>query len=149
MTRDPEEVAARGRELFDGSLYCAESVLQVVAEQQGISSPLIPRIATGFCSGLARTGGPCGAVTGAVMAMGLLSGRDGGTEEVLPCYEAVQRFLDRFQERFGAISCPGLIGVDLGTPEGRAAFEQQGLHDRCRGFVEGAASMVIEVALTG
>ena len=145
MTREVEEVAARSRELFDGGLYRAESVLQAVAEQHGISPPLIPRIATGFCSGLARTGGPCGAVTGAVMALGLATGRDTPEEDVTPTYEAVQRLLNRFQEQFGAISCPDLIGVDIGTPEGRAAFEQQGLHDRCRGFVEGAAAIVTEI----
>ncbi len=35
---------------FDKGLYCAESVLKVIAKQKGISSELIPMIATGLCS---------------------------------------------------------------------------------------------------
>jgi dihydrofolate reductase len=37
-------------------------VLLAIAESQGIQPDLIPRIATGFCSGISRTGGMCGAV---------------------------------------------------------------------------------------
>ena len=47
------ETSQRSRELFDSGFYCAESVLLAIAESQGIESDLIPRIATGFCSGIA------------------------------------------------------------------------------------------------
>src|SRR5262245_61267719 len=57
-------------------LYCAEAVVKALATAQGIDSELVPRIATAFCGGLSRTCGPCGALTGAVMGLGLSLGRD-------------------------------------------------------------------------
>ena len=36
------EVEKRAKELFDSGFYCAESVLQAVAEHAAIHSPLIP-----------------------------------------------------------------------------------------------------------
>ncbi len=60
-----DQVALRCEELFRQGLFCAESVLQAVAESQNIENDLIPRIATGFCSGVARTSCLCGAASGA------------------------------------------------------------------------------------
>ena len=51
-------------------------MLLSAAEHQGIESDLIPKIATGFCSGVAQTGGMCGAYSGAVMALSMVHGRD-------------------------------------------------------------------------
>jgi len=59
-----ERVSQKSRELFDSGFYCAESVLLAIAGHKGIQSDLIPGIATGFCSGMSRTCGMCGAVTG-------------------------------------------------------------------------------------
>jgi hypothetical protein len=54
-----EQASQRSVELFRSGFFCAESVLLAIAESQGIESDLIPRIATGFCSGISRTGGAC------------------------------------------------------------------------------------------
>jgi C_GCAxxG_C_C family probable redox protein len=71
-----DRVANQSGLYFDQGYYCAESVLLAVSDHYGIQSPWIPKIATGFCSGVARTGGLCGAYTGAVMAVNLFSGRE-------------------------------------------------------------------------
>jgi len=44
----------RGKKAFESGLYCAESVVSVIAEEEGIKSDIIPGIATGFCSGISR-----------------------------------------------------------------------------------------------
>lgn len=49
--------ARRSRAYFKSGLYCAESVLLAIADEWGLSSKYIPRIATGFCGGMALTGG--------------------------------------------------------------------------------------------
>jgi hypothetical protein len=51
-----DQVASKSREHFISGYYCAESVLLAVSEAKGIQSDLIPKIASGFCSGMARTG---------------------------------------------------------------------------------------------
>ena len=75
-----EQAPQRSLELFRSGYFCAESVLQAIAENQDIQSDLIPKIATGFCSGISRTGGMCGAVSGGIMGIGLVAGRNSPAE---------------------------------------------------------------------
>ena len=129
---------------FDAGFGCAEAVLKAVAEYKGVESELIPRIATGFCGGMARTGGMCGAVTGGVLALNLLYGRDDAEQDKEANYKAIQEFIAIFRERYNEVNCPGLTGVDLGTKEGQQAFKERNLHPRCAGFVGEATRMVLE-----
>lgn len=110
-----------------------------VAEHEHIQADIIPSIATGFCSGIARTGGMCGAVSGGVMAIGLTLGRSSPSDVLDPCYHAVRAFLERFSIRFEALSCLELTGVQLGTPEGQAAFKEKKQIERCTEYVGEAA----------
>jgi len=144
-TRDsgwqPDQIGNRAGELFDEGLYCAESVALALTEQSGTGTDLIPAIATGFCSGMARTGGQCGAVSGAVMGIGLVCGRARPDEEVAPAYECVQKLLEQFRDRFGSTNCYELIECDLLTDEGHQRFEQENLIEQCRQYTVEAATM--------
>jgi C_GCAxxG_C_C family probable redox protein len=120
-------------------------VLLAVAEHKGIENELIPRIATGFCSGMARTGGMCGAVSGGIMAIGLYLGRTSPTDNIDPCYQAVNTFLENFTAQFNALSCLELTGVHLGTAEGQAAFSEKGKINDCTTYVGDAARLVVEI----
>ena len=55
-----DEVSKKSGELFASGYCCSESVLTAVAESKGISSDLIPKVATGFCGGIAHTCNICG-----------------------------------------------------------------------------------------
>ncbi|MFO7595208.1 MAG: C-GCAxxG-C-C family protein [Desulfocurvibacter africanus] len=125
------DVAVRAGELFESNgLLCAESVLQALCERncaQAAWSGFAPRMASGFCSGVARTGGMCGALSGAIMALGLLHGRDSGQESLEAVYAMVQELVNEFQERFGAVTCAELTGVDFRTAEGQQAFRERNL----------------------
>ena len=135
----------RAGELFESGWYCAESVLLAVAEQRGIDSEFVPCIATGLCGGVARTGGTCGALTGAVLALGLELGRMSPDESVEPCYAATQELLTRFEAEHGSIRCTDLTGCDLGTDEGQAAFKATGARHECTRFTEAATRIVLEI----
>jgi len=126
---------------FDSGLYCAESVVRALARGQGEESELVTRIATGFCSGMARTCGPCGALSGGIIGIGLALGRAQAGESVQSAYAAVQTFIDDFERAFGARSCDALLGCDLGTAEGQAIFREHRLHERCREFTARAAEL--------
>lgn len=116
-----------------------------VAEHLDIHSDLIPRIATGFCSGMARTGGMCGAVSGGIMAIGLSLGRTTPSDDIDPCYQAVRTFLGRFSVQYKTLSCLELTGVHLGTPEGQAAFREKGQIKNCTDYVGEATRWVVEI----
>jgi C_GCAxxG_C_C family probable redox protein len=79
----------------------------------GIEVGAIPQIAFGFAGGIGITGSVCGAVAGAVMALGLQLGRGGTMEEMLRRWEFVREFRRRFEAEMGTISCRELTGVEL------------------------------------
>ncbi len=126
---------------FASGLYCAESVVVALAESQGIDSPILPRIATGFCSGIARTCGDCGALNGGIMGIGLALGRNTERQSIDACYKATQDLIAEFEREFGSRNCQGLVDCDLGTSEGRTAFADSNLIETCAGYVAGAAEM--------
>ena len=116
-----------------------------VAEHKHVQNELIPRIATGFCSGISRTSGMCGAVSGGIMAIGLTLGRNSPEDPIDPCYEAVRKFVEQFSAQFKALSCLELTGVNLDTPEGQIAFDEKGQMRKCTNYVGEATRMVVEI----
>jgi C_GCAxxG_C_C family probable redox protein len=135
----------RARQHFTSGYKCAESVLLSIAEEQGIESDLIPCIATGFCSGMARTGGLCGAVAGGVLGLGLTCGRQKNDQPVDELYALEKKFLGSFTEKFGATSCEELVHSDFNTPEGQAYFNENQLYLKCYQMVEEATNMVVDL----
>jgi C_GCAxxG_C_C family probable redox protein len=130
---------------MDAGWFCAESVVAELALRLGVESDLLPAIATGFCGGVSRRGGMCGAVSGAVMAISLVNGRRSAADSREAAYAAVQSLVDGFVKEFGSVNCPELLGLHLGTDEGRAEFRARGLMRRCRGFTCRAAEMAAEI----
>lgn len=140
-----DKAAHRSRDLFDSGYYCAESVLLAIAEEKDIESDLIPRIATAFCSGMSRTRGMCGSVSGALMGLGLLVGRSSPNESVEESYAATRDLIGMFENRFGSTNCEELIDCDLSTEEGQRAFRTNNLIEQCKEYAEEATRMVMSL----
>ena len=83
-----------------------------------IENEIIPRIASCFGGGIGNTGAVCGAVVGAVMAIGLKKERGDTMEEMLRTLAVAQEFRRRFEAEMGTINCRELTGADLSTEEG-------------------------------
>lgn len=82
-----------------------------------------PAIASSFAGGIGNTGSVCGAVAGAVMAIGLKQGRPASEEEWLAKLAVAGEFRRRFEAEMGGdITCRGLTGMDLSSPEGVERF---------------------------
>ena len=137
----------RSREFFESGFCCAESVLMAVAERMGIESDLIPKIATGLCAGMSKTSSRCGALTGGVLALGMIYGRaavgDSASKDLT--YELVAQFVRGFETMFGSADCRELLGCDISTEEGMRTFEEQGLIEKCYGFAEEATAYLMKV----
>lgn len=140
-----EETAKKSGELFETGYFCAESVLLSIAESKNVQSPLIPRLASGFCSGTTRMSQMCGAVSGAIMAIGLLHGRDNGDDSIETCYRLVQKFVNSFTDRFGSSNCRELTGCDLATERGQQEFKDNNMIEKCQDFVKEATRMVLSI----
>ena len=132
-------------DFFASGLFCAESVVLALAKAQGIESDLLPKVATAFCSGMARTCGTCGALTGAIMGVSLGLGRSDASGTVQPSYTATQRLIQEFEQEFCARDCHVLLGCDLNTPEGQAIFRENRLGERCAKYTSKATEIAARI----
>ena len=140
------EVRRSAEELFSSGLFCAESVVFAIAKARGVESEILPKVATAFCSGMARSCGTCGALTGAIMGVSLALGRSNPSESTEPSYRATQRLIQEFEREFGSRDCDVLLeGCDLNTAEGQARFKAQRLGQRCLKFTGKAAEIAARV----
>ena len=140
-----DEVARKSGESFVSGYCCAESVLMAVAEDRGVKSDLIPRIATGFCGGIAHTCNMCGAVGGAIMALGMLMGRDKPEDPREELNAAIHKLLGEFEGKYGSSNCYELLGCDLGTQEGMDKYLNNDLWTRCKEFTEEATRTAVSL----
>ena len=89
-----------------------------MCQELGIESPLIPRMASAFGGGMGGLGSVCGAVSGAMIAIGLVHGRDESWQPRDQLYDLARTVYRGFQEEMGSTLCRELTGIDLSTPEG-------------------------------
>ena len=129
---------------FAGGFNCSQAVFSAYASHLGIDDETALKLTSTFGGGVARQGDVCGAVTGALMALGL--GRGNATlENKEENYRLADEFIKRFQELRGTILCRELIGYDLSKPEGlQKAREQKVFVSACPGFVKDAAELIAE-----
>ena len=100
------------------------------------------KLASPFGGGVARRGELCGAVTGALLALGLARGADkpAGKEEI---YRLSQEFMRLFEEKHSSLLCRDLIDCDISTPAGyQSAAEKRVFTTICPGLVRDAAEIV-------
>ena len=114
---------------FSEGFNCAQSVLAVFAQDHGLDLEKALRLAGSFGGGMARMGETCGAVTGAMMVLGL---RHGMVQKEDPQakeknYAEVMKFVEEFKSRNRSIKCRDLLGFDLGAVEGRKKAHDQNL----------------------
>ena len=141
----------RGENRFN----CCESTLIRIDEAKplpGFDTDVM-RLASNFGGGGAGWGSLCGAVSGSVMAVGLLLGTE-GTENPDEFQskrermrEITQEIMQGFESQWGHVNCYALLGVNTRTPEGKKRYE--GMKERgethCAEYVEWAAEKVLEV----
>jgi len=99
---------------------CSESVLLATCQELGVEvdEKVIPKIAYLFAGGIGNTGSVCGAVVGAILAMGLVRDRGESMEEMFATLGLAQEFRRRFESEMETIECRELTGLDLTTQEG-------------------------------
>ncbi|CCQ73478.1 dihydrofolate reductase [Magnetospira sp. QH-2] len=140
---DGLDAGPRARAYFaDGGYYCAEAVLKSLMETSDRVETVPVRVASGFCSGLARTSSLCGALSGGILALNLALGRDEPGRPIERNYAAIRDLMALFEARFGATQCGVLTGVDLDTEDGRQAFAAKGQKESCRDYAAVVAEWV-------
>lgn len=102
---------------------CSQAVASSLCEEFGIDRVTALRISGAFGSGIGHLTETCGAVTGAVMLIGMKYGKvlPDDSQATPKCYEMSQKFFELFREQNGGrLTCKELLGADTNTPEGLA-----------------------------
>jgi C_GCAxxG_C_C family probable redox protein len=119
-----------------------------LAKCLGVESKLIPKIATGFGAGIGRQGEVCGALSGAVMGLGLKFGRDvpGFTEDGRRPYWYATELMEGFRELHGHLRCRDLLGLDLTDAEDYRKYSERKLWGtKCRDLIASATGQAYEL----
>jgi len=133
---------------FRSGYNCAQSVLSAYGPLLGMDEDACLRVACPFGAGMGRLQLTCGAVTGAMMVIGLKCGKGpgDGEEKKAGTYGLVREFIGRFEAMHGTASCRDLLGCDINTEAGYALAAEQNLFaERCEAFVRDAALIVEEL----
>jgi C_GCAxxG_C_C family probable redox protein len=143
-----KETAKLAEDYAEQGFLCSESVLLALSKCEGVSNNLIPQIATGFGGGIGRTGEVCGAISGAILGLGLKFGRSTVPRkpDTRRPYWFSTELLTRFKARFGSLRCRDLLGLDLSREEDAQRYKDLKLWEaRCRGFVTEACSLAYDL----
>ncbi|MDD8013519.1 MAG: C-GCAxxG-C-C family protein [Acidobacteriota bacterium] len=144
--RDKCETAAA---MVAGSWNCAQSVLGVFCDDLNLNRETAMKLASGFGAGMARKQEVCGAVSGAVMVIGLKHGqaREDDKAGKEAAYRLSRELMDRFQAKFGSCLCRELLpGLDLATEAGHMRYKAEGWSERvCRPCVRAAVRILEEI----
>ena len=144
----PAELANLNHE---SGFNCAQSVLAVFAEDYGMPLKLALKLASPFGGGM-RMAATCGALTGALMVLGLACGYSEFDEELKDKSDQLTReLLRRWQKEIGPTDCKVILGYDVSDPDQRELATQAGVYDlhcpRCIGkAAEILAQMLAELA---
>ncbi len=136
----------RAVELFGpDKCNCSQAMAVAFAGTVGFDETAAMNVARGFGGGIAGHALTCGAVTGAVMTLGIRAAKLAKNEKdaKTKAYEMAHRFTERFKARHGTLGCKELIGVDLSTEAGRKLNADMQITRRmCPDFVRSAAEIV-------
>jgi len=138
---DGVDPALFARERFLSHWNCTQAVLESLAPQAGLAPEMVTKITTPFAAGM-WSGLTCGAVTGAMMAIGMRYGRasDGDGKATELTTAKVRLLVAEMGRQFGDLNCSALLGTDMGTDAGIKEAAGKGLFkSKCPGLVEAAA----------
>ncbi len=140
----------KAKALFLAGANCAQAVLGAFADEYGLPEETAFRLAAGFGGGIARMREVCGALSGMVMAAGLLfaEGRIGDKAAKDAHYALIRRLADRYRERAGgSIVCRELLGLaprQCDAPVSEARTVEYYRKRPCARLVEIAAEILEE-----
>lgn len=134
---------------------CAQSTFLVLSEQFGLGNKEMVRALTPL-PGIAERGETCGAVTGALLALGLVFGRDDLSdweayrESLIPA----NLFCDRFSNEIGSTMCSAIVEksfgehYDLRDPDDLSKFQEKGATHKCSQVVQTAVHIAADIILS-
>ena len=103
--------AQEARQLFLEGYNCAQAAFCAFNDLTGLDLETAARLASSFGAGMGRLREACGAVSGSLMALGMIRGYSDPADPTAKAahYAQVQDYVRRFQERNGTFLCRELL----------------------------------------
>ena len=139
--------AKRAVDYYGRNFNCSQGVFTTYAIEHGIDEKLALKLATNFGGG-ARKGEMCGAVSGALMVLGLLYGHSESEDPDTKAraYAMSEEYMNRFIRRNGSVVCRELLGYDLSKPEEKAVILEKDLFRTfCPDMIRSAVEILDEL----
>jgi C_GCAxxG_C_C family probable redox protein len=139
---DEQQAVEQARAIFvteDNTHGCAETTLMVLQQAYGLPAATDSSPAMALNGGVAWSGGCCGAITGAAMAVGRLAAQRIADHKQAKrvARSIIIRLMDDFRVAYDHVNCRDLLGLDISSEEGHAAFiEGQVWHTVCMNQIE-------------
>ena len=135
----------KAMKIFFEKFNCSQAVLGAYAEEYGLTVDQAMKVAACFSGGV-RKGEVCGAVSGAIMVIGLKYGE--GTDYKAIAYPKAAEFMDRFKEKNASYVCRDLLDCDISSEEGMLYAREKGLFNGiCPRMVESAVDILKEMEI--
>ena len=141
MTR--EEI----KSLFLQQIDCSQVVADQFAEELQMDKDMLRKMSACFGGGM-QCGETCGAVTGALMVIGLKYGhyKEDDLDQKVIMMKKVAEFKEKFAEKYPSCLCRDLLGHDISKPgEFDKVLEENLMMDFCPGVVETAIEILKEL----
>jgi C_GCAxxG_C_C family probable redox protein len=147
MHKMNKDHVAEALELFESGFNCSQSVFEVFSESSGLPRETALKIASPFGGGLGGYGRTCGALTGAMMVIGLIYGNSAVTDS--DARERVRaktrELIETFEKIHGTSTCNELLGFDRSHLSGAGLQAKQlFIHMTCPKFLETVVSFLEE-----
>jgi C_GCAxxG_C_C family probable redox protein len=133
---------------FATGCNCCQSITTAFGPDYNLGSQKALKIGAAFGGGISRRGDTCGAVSGALMIIGLVFRNDNpeDSDNKERVYEIGQKFLDQFMEIHGTVMCRDLIGIDLNDELDLEKASEAGIFEnKCPNFVKTAAQLLEDI----
>jgi C_GCAxxG_C_C family probable redox protein len=143
MTQSDDALAS-----FRDGFTCSSAVFSAFSKELGLDPVTAKKIACGFGAGISKTGNTCGAVSGAILVIGLKHGKTTQGDDVATekTRALVREFMREFADRHGSINCTELLGFDLSNPDEYEKARESGLFfTRCPDLVRDASAILEKI----
>jgi C_GCAxxG_C_C family probable redox protein len=116
-----DRVSRKAQEYEFITFNCAQGTALALMEEFGLGNMEIFK-ALSAVPGCGMTGGLCGAVSGAILVIGLYFSKDFTEKEITPGmhlapgYLATREYMKQFEDTFGSINCENLHEMIYGRP---------------------------------
>jgi C_GCAxxG_C_C family probable redox protein len=140
MTKSDEALAS-----FQSGITCSSAVFSAFSHELRLDEKTAKKIGCGFGAGVSRTGNICGAVSGAIMVIGLKYGKaeqgdDAATEKTRAL---TRQFIQEFTKKNSSVNCTELLGHNLKNQnEYDAAANANLFRTMCPEYVRDAADIL-------